>query len=75
MPKNLNEARRSLERAKESAQKRLLELENERRDIKASVKSLDAALRALSRSDQRQSTDSVNTDASTSANRQQDSQD
>ncbi len=43
----LNEARRSLERAKESAKKRLQQLDEERREIKASLKSLDAALKAL----------------------------
>lgn len=43
----LNDARRSLERAKESAVGRLEQLEDERNEIKASLKSLDAALRAL----------------------------
>ena len=47
----LNDARRSLQRAKESANKRLQELDEERREIRASLKSLDAALRALGSSD------------------------
>ena len=47
MAKELTGARRSLERAKESAQARLQQLEQERREIKASLKSLDAALKAL----------------------------
>ena len=50
MANKLSDARRSLLRAKESATKRLAELENERREIKASLKSLDAALKALGRS-------------------------
>ena len=51
MANKLADARRSLIRAQESAKKRLEELENERRQIKASLKSLGAALKALSRSD------------------------
>ena len=47
MANRLADARRSLIRATESAQKRLEELEDERREIKASLKSLDAALKAL----------------------------
>jgi len=43
----LNDARRSLERAKESALGRLKQIEEERREIKSSVKSLNAALKAL----------------------------
>ena len=43
----LNDARRSLERAKESALRRLEQIEEERREIKSSVKSLNAALKAL----------------------------
>jgi hypothetical protein len=50
MANNLNDARRSLERAKELANKRLLELDIERREIKSSLKSLDAALKVLDRS-------------------------
>ena len=47
MSNKLSDARRSLIRAKESAQARLQQLENERREIKASLKSLDAALKAI----------------------------
>jgi hypothetical protein len=47
----LNDARRSLQRAKESANKRLRELDEERREIRASLRSLDAALRALGSND------------------------
>ena len=43
----LNDARRSLLRAKESAKKRLQQLDEERREIKSSLKSLDLALKAL----------------------------
>ena len=43
----LNDARRSLERARESALERLRQIEEERREIKSSVKSLNAALKAL----------------------------
>lgn len=43
----LADARRSLVRAKEAAQQRLVQLENERREVKVSIKSLDAALKAL----------------------------
>ena len=50
MANNLNDARRSLERAKELANKRLIELDIERREIKSSLKSLDAALKVLDRS-------------------------
>lgn len=49
MANKLDGARRSLVRAREAAQQRLAEIENERRDIKASMKSLDTALKALSR--------------------------
>jgi ribosome recycling factor len=45
------EVYRSLRRAKTTAERRLTEIENERREIKASVKSLDAALRALGQGD------------------------
>ena len=51
MANKLADARRSLVRAKESALERLRELENERREIKASLKTLDAALKALGRTD------------------------
>ena len=47
MAKNLDDARRSLVRAQQSAKKRLEQLEQERREIKASLKSLAAALKAL----------------------------
>ena len=59
MANSLNDARRSLERAKELANKRLLELDNERREIKSSLKSLDAALKVLDRSPAPKSTGSV----------------
>jgi len=49
MANKLSDVRRSLTRAKESAETRLLELDNERREIKSAVRSLDAALKALSR--------------------------
>ena len=47
MAHKLNDARRSLVRAKEAAEARLQEIEHERREIKASLKSLDAAMKAL----------------------------
>jgi chromosome segregation ATPase len=56
MANKLADARRSLIRAQESAQKRLEELENERREIKASLKSLDAALKALGKPNRGQAT-------------------
>lgn len=43
----INDARRSLVRAKESAEARLVELEDERRETKSTIKSLDAAIRTL----------------------------
>lgn len=43
----ITDARRSLVRAKEAAQERMLQIEEERREIKVSIKSLDAALKAL----------------------------
>jgi len=43
----LADARRSLEKAKRSALERLQQIEDERNEIKSSLKSLDAALRAL----------------------------
>lgn len=63
MANNLNDARRSLERAKELAKKRLLELDAERREIKSSLKSLDAALKVLARSSGPISKDSRNTES------------
>ena len=47
MAHKLTDARRSLIRTKESAKKRLEELDEERRELRATLKSLDAALRAL----------------------------
>lgn len=49
MANNLNDARKSLLKAKESAQARLEQIENERKEIKASIKSLDSALKALNK--------------------------
>ena len=49
MSKPVDEAVRSLERAQESARQRLGEIEQERDDLKASLKSLDAALRAVTK--------------------------
>ena len=43
----LDEARRSLQRAKDSAKKRLEQIDLERRELKASLISLDAEMRAL----------------------------
>ena len=54
MANKLADARQSLIRAREAAQKRLEELDNERREIRASLKSLDAALAALEKSSRRQ---------------------
>ena len=53
MANKLANARRSLIRAQESARKRLAELENERREIKASLTSLNAALKALGKTNRR----------------------
>lgn len=50
MANKMADARRSLIRAKEAAEQRISEIEEERREIKASLKSLDAALKALGRS-------------------------
>ena len=47
MTNKLADARRSLIRAREAAEKRLDELDNERREIRGSLKSLEAALKAL----------------------------
>jgi chromosome segregation ATPase len=49
MANKLTDAHRSLVRAKEAAKKRLEELDDERREIRASIKSLEAALKALGR--------------------------
>ena len=56
MANKLADARRSLVRAQESAKKRLEDLEDERREIKASLKSVDAALKALEKSSCRRAT-------------------
>ena len=45
----LDDARRSLQRAKEATNRRLREIESERNELKATLKSLDAAIRALGR--------------------------
>ena len=47
MTNQLTDAVRSLLRTKEKAETRLEEIDKERREIKASLKSLDSALRAL----------------------------
>ena len=52
MANKLTDARRSLVRAKQAAQQRLEDLENEKREIKASLRSLEAALKALSKTGQ-----------------------
>lgn len=51
MADKLKDARRSLIRAKEAANQRLQELENERKELRASLKSLDAALKAITKSE------------------------
>ncbi len=56
MANKLTNAHRSLVRAKEAAKKRLEELDDERREIKASIKSLEAALKALGRPNRRRAT-------------------
>ncbi len=47
MDQSLNHARRSLLRAQEAARQRLAALDQERRELKASLKSLEAALKAI----------------------------
>lgn len=54
MANKLAGVRQSLIRAREAAQKRLEELDDERREIRASLKSLGAALAALEKSNQKQ---------------------
>ena len=54
MANNLADAHRSLVRAHESAKKRLADLDAERREVKTSIKSLDAALKALEKSSRKQ---------------------
>lgn len=56
MADKLGDARRSLVRAREAAKNRLEELDNERCEIKASLKSLEAALRALGQPNRRRAT-------------------
>lgn len=53
MAGKLNDARRSLQRAKDAAQSRLKELDTERRELRASIKQVNAALRALRTTDDR----------------------
>ena len=57
MANKIADARRSLIRAKESAEQRLIEIDQERREIRASLKSLDAAIKALNGSNRRQAVD------------------
>ena len=54
MANKIADARRSLIRAKESAEQRLVEIDKERREIRASLKSLDAAIKALGGSNKAQ---------------------
>ena len=54
MANKLADARRSLIRAKESAEQRLVEIDKERREIRASLKSLDAAIKAIGGSNKAQ---------------------
>lgn len=49
MANKLTDARRSLVRAKQAAQQRLDDLETEKREIKTTLRSLEAALKALSK--------------------------
>ena len=49
MANKLPDAKQALIRAKDAAQVRLEELDAERREIKASIRSLTAALKALSK--------------------------
>ena len=57
MANKLADARQSPPRAQESTLRRLEELEGERREIKASLKSLAAALKALEKSKRKHATD------------------
>lgn len=57
MANKIADARRSLIRAKEAAEQRLVEIDEERREIRASLKSLDAAIKALGRSNKAQAVD------------------
>ena len=47
MTRKLADAQRALEKTKATAQRRLDEIEVERAEIKASIKSIDAAIKAL----------------------------
>ncbi|MCA9196007.1 MAG: hypothetical protein KDA87_00655 [Planctomycetales bacterium] len=49
MTGKLTEAQRSLVRARQAAQERLEQIDNERREIRASIRSLNAALKALTK--------------------------
>lgn len=57
MANKIADARRSLIRAKDAAEQRLGEIDRERREIRASLKSLDAAIKALSGSKKTQAAD------------------
>jgi len=67
MANKLADARQSLLRAREAAQKRLEELDHERRETRASLKSLDAAIAALDKSSRRQTRSRSSNDQSTNA--------
>jgi hypothetical protein len=54
MANKIADARRSLIRAKEAAEQRLVEIDKERREIRASLKSLDAAIKAIGGSNKTQ---------------------
>ena len=54
MSKNIEEARRSLEKAKQAAEAKIAKLDEDRRGLKLSIKSLDAALRALTKRGKKQ---------------------
>ena len=60
MTNKLNDARKSLVRAKQAAEARLVELDSERRETKASIRSLDAAIRALRPGGKKPPTESTN---------------
>ena len=49
MTGKLTEAQRSLVRARQAAQERLEQIDAERREIRASIRSLNAALKALTK--------------------------
>lgn len=60
MTNKLNDARKSLVRAKQAAEARLVELDSERRETKASIRSLDAAIRALRPAGKKSPTEATN---------------